>query len=156
MTVTASDAIGEIVIREARAADLSTIATIEQQCFRTPWPEDAFAAHLDAVGFSVAVVNGSVVGYIVASLKSGFSGPVGHIKDLAVDPRYRRQGVADQLLTVAREKVHAAGACTVTLEVRESNHAAIALYRSHGFRQTKRRFGYYEDGETALVFVRRT
>ena len=44
----------------------------------------------------------------------------------------------------------------IVLEVRPSNHQAIALYESFNFRVTGRRRGYYYDtGEDALVMETR-
>ena len=50
------------------------------------------------------------------------------------------------------QAVKARGATAMTLEVRPSNAAAIALYTSFGFRDTGRRPGYYQDnGEDAII-----
>ena len=74
-----------------------------------------------------------------------------HLLDLAVDPLDRRRGVARALvgrvLAYAREN----GARLVLLEVRQSNDAARALYRSAGFSENGVRRGYYSDnGEDAV------
>ena len=73
------------------------------------------------------------------------------ILSFAVDPAWRRSGVAARLLedylgSMQREKVR-----RVMLEVRESNTAARALYRSGGFEVEGSRREYYRDGETALL-----
>ncbi|HNU84100.1 MAG TPA: ribosomal-protein-alanine acetyltransferase, partial [Thermoanaerobaculia bacterium] len=52
------------------------------------------------------------------------------------------------------ETLAAAGAERCFLDVAAGNHAALALYRSLGFRETGRRPGYYPSGETALLFTR--
>ena len=63
--------------------------------------------------------------------------------NIAVDPAYRRRGVADELLG-------ALPAGRIFIEVRESNAAARALYEGSGFTLIGRRRGYYhlpdEDG----------
>ena len=45
------------------------------------------------------------------------------------------------------------GSTAVTLEVRVSNDAARAFYRSYDFTEAYRRRAYYQDGEDALVLV---
>ena len=41
-----------------------------------------------------------------------------------------------------------------TLEVRESNYAAIALYEKLGFSENGRRPNYYDNGEAAILMIR--
>ena len=43
---------------------------------------------------------------------------------------------------------------TMTLEVRESNTKAINLYKKLGFKELRKKPGYYKDGETALYLGR--
>jgi len=73
------------------------------------------------------------------------------ILNLAVDPEFRRRGVASFLL---RELVQRSpGSCF--LEVRESNRAARKLYSKFGFQEVARRPAYYQDnGEDAVVMKR--
>lgn len=78
-----------------------------------------------------------------------------HITLLAIAPDHRRQGfgrgVLLQLLASARQR----GLERATLEVRASNHTALALYESLGFRTAGRRRRYYSDGEDALILWQR-
>jgi len=60
---------------------------------------------------------------------------VGAIENVAVDPDYRRRGVARALLS----HIFAETPCgSYILEVADSNAKAIALYESFGFREVKR------------------
>ena len=74
-----------------------------------------------------------------------------HITLVAVAPGQRRQGlgrqVLEELLVVARHQ----GAQHATLEVATTNGAAVALYRSLGFRDAGLRRGYYRNGDDALI-----
>ena len=141
-------------IRPAQPPDLLAVFRLERQCFPQPWPFEAFHQHLDATAFLVAVADGRVVGYVVGSVEAGFPAPVGHVKDLAVHPAYRRQGIAQELLARALARFVADGAVRANLEVRTSNDAAIALYRESGFSSERIRPGYYADGEAAVVMTR--
>jgi ribosomal-protein-alanine N-acetyltransferase len=70
--------------------------------------------------------------------------------NVAVTPGLRRQGIASQLMDRLFEE---AGAdARYTLEVRTSNHGAIAMYERLGFRPAGYRRAYYHDnGEDALI-----
>ena len=75
-----------------------------------------------------------------------------HINKIAVTADERRKGIAlalmDRCFDFARE--HAVE--MISLEVRESNHAAKALYEKWAFTEEGRRKAYYKDPEEdALV-----
>lgn len=65
---------------------------------------------------------------------STFAGqPLVNVHDLAVTARARGQGVGSLLLNAVCEEARRRGCCKVTLEVREFNDRAEALYRRLGF-----------------------
>ena len=63
---------------------------------------------------------------------------------MAVSPEHRRQGIADALIHALLERAALRELSFVTLEVREHNAPAIALYRKHGFSPVGLRKNYYE------------
>jgi ribosomal-protein-alanine N-acetyltransferase len=67
------------------------------------------------------------------------------LRNMAVDPEHREQGVGKALLEDARERLLKAGARRVFLEVRASNKPALSLYCSVGFALHSLRKGYYHD-----------
>lgn len=72
--------------------------------------------------------------------------------NLAVDPAYRRQGVASALL----QELAATVKNTILLEVAEPNHAAILVYEKHGWVKVGIRKGYYNQGVVnAIVMEKR-
>lgn len=76
------------------------------------------------------------------------------IRNMAVDPEHRHQGVGRALLETARDRLLQAGAKRVFLEVRASNKPALSLYCSIGFAIHSRRADYYRDPqEDALVLA---
>jgi len=76
------------------------------------------------------------------------------IRNMAVDPAHRRQGVGRALLLAGRDRMMDAGVSRVYLEVRQSNQPARALYASLGFVLHSTRRGYYQDPpEDALVLA---
>lgn len=160
---TAPDARSDVRIREAEAADLLAVVRIERASFPQPWPYDAFERYLDAPGFLVAVDEGdgedavdtqNVVGYVVADFVPNHGRGLGHVKDLAVHPDRRGEGLGATLLEAALSKLAAQSARTVKLEVRESNDRARSLYEEFGFEPLRRVPRYYDDGEDALILVR--
>ena len=85
---------------------------------------------------------------------SGIVGPLGAIARLLVDPDARRRGIAGALLETARSAAAAANRVPV-LEVVESSHAAISLYRRSGWVEVGRTALPLPDGRelSELVFV---
>lgn len=154
MTAPASRA--EVGIRGATRADLLEVFEIETQSFEQPWPYAAFERQLDAPGFLVAEdgSDASVVGYVVADRLRNHGASIGHVKDLAVAPWRRGEGIGSRLLSSALVELYVDGAQRVKLEVRESNEAARALYDGFGFEVHHVLSGYYDDGEDAHVMVR--
>jgi ribosomal protein S18 acetylase RimI-like enzyme len=61
------------------------------------------------------------------------------IANVAVDPAYRRRGIAGALTAAAIDHARARGAAEIWLHVREENIAAQNLYRSIGFKEQARR-----------------
>lgn len=66
---------------------------------------------------------------------------------VATAPLYRRSGLGRQLVLRALKTAKTRGAAGIFLEVRESNVAAIRLYRSIGFHEIGRRKGYYRGSD---------
>ena len=140
-------------IRQAGMADLLAIFRIENISFDEPWPYAAFEHYLDEPAFLVAEEDGAVVGYVVATHVPNHGRPLGHVKDFAVHPERRGQGVGKSLLSHALSVLATRGAANVKLEVRADNEAAIGLYRRFGFEQFRTVQRYYGDGTDAYVML---
>ena len=124
-------------------AHLPSILAIENQSHSAPWSELAFRADLDHQFslFRVALLQGQVVGYAASWLIVDEC----HITNVAIDPEFRRQGIATRLLVRLLEEARQLGMACATLEVRQSNQAALQLYLDLGFIETAVRKGYYPD-----------
>ena len=130
-------------------AHVAQIAQLERENFSAPWDEASLLHELEnPLSLWLTALDGdAVAGYIGSQSVLGES----DMMNLAVAPAYRRQGVGralvERLLWELAEDNHC-----LTLEVRASNEAAIALYESLGFRQVGRRPGYYQHPpEDALI-----
>ena len=136
------------------ADHLDEIAELEQVCFSTPWSRNMLAEELDNAcsAFLVALDDGGhVAGY--AGLQVILD--EGYITNVAVQPEYRRQGVAGQLLAVFLNFAKGNHMAFLTLEVLASNYGAIALYGGLGFRSVGRRKNYYEHPkEDAIIMTK--
>ena len=142
----------ELHIRRLTYADLPQIITLERRAFPTPWSLAMFVLELSKPsGVPLAALRGEqLLGYLICSRYD----TVWHIMNVAVDPDHRRQGIATALLLGLIERIDDERA-RYTLEVRESNGAAIALYERYGFRAAGRRRRYYQDnGEDAVIMWR--
>jgi [ribosomal protein S18]-alanine N-acetyltransferase len=65
------------------------------------------------------------------------------LRNIAVDPAHRRQGLGRALLEESRQRLLASGIKRIYLEVRASNQPALGLYFSMGFRTLSVRKDYY-------------
>ena len=131
---------------------LAGIAALEKLSFAAPWSEDAlsFLLREEAVGFACFDDAGIPVAYtgMLTVLDEG------QITNVATNPAYRRQGLADAVLTALLTEARLRGLATVSLEVRESNLAAISLYEKHGFSVVGKRNHFYKNPrEHALVML---
>ena len=144
----------QVRIVPMNADHLDELVELERICFSTPWSRNMLAEELDNAcsAFLVAVdANDKVVGY--AGLQVVLD--EGYIANVAVFPEYRRQGIAGQLLQVFMNFAEANRLAFLTLEVRASNQAAIALYANRGFEEVGRRKNYYEHPrEDAIIMTR--
>ena len=155
MTVRAPAATDDdISVRPAQRVDLLAVVSIENASFEQPWPYEAFEGFLGDPGFLVADRDGRVAGYVVADVNRSLGHRFGHVKDIAVHPDHRGEGIGSILLARALGVVAGRGADSVKLEVRRSNHAAQQLYREFGFEPLRVVSGYYHDDEDAIVMIR--
>jgi len=142
----------EVVIEAARPADLDAIHRIEAASFPAPWRREFFQAELHSDGRFAVVARraGDVIGYLFAM----FVFDEMHVNKIAVDERFRRQGVADLLMARCFHFAEKNEVRTISLEVRQSNSGAQEFYRHLDFESSYLRPRYYPDGEAAVVMVR--
>lgn len=139
-----------LTLRDARLTDLDAVAELERISFPIPWKREFFASEVgQAHRFNrvVRAPGGILAGYVFCA----FAGGEIHVNKIAVDPLYRRQGVARLLMKEVLDFSARIEAEEIYLEVRPSNLPARNFYRTLGFREVGRRPQYYADGEDALV-----
>lgn len=132
---------------------IKSIAEIERLCFSLPWSETALCDELtnENAHFLAATVGEKVLGYIGVIEICG----EGDITNVAVHPNFRRLNIGRLLLNKAENDARERGCTAVTLEVRVSNEAAIALYTSEGYKSQGIRKGFYDKPkEDALIMTK--
>lgn len=131
--------------------DVREVLRIEEKSFSTTWPANAFYQELHdnkLAHYYVGRIGDKLVAYggIWVILEDS------HITTIAVDPEYRGRRFGEVMLVRLVDEAIARGASWMTLEVRESNDVAQALYRKYGFTTVSTRRAYYSDNnENALV-----
>ena len=134
---------------------IDAIVGLETESFTNPWSRDTLVWELQNSDVTRVHLLRDDSGAIVAFSVCWIIFDELHINTLAVAPAARRRGFATELLRFVMAEAEAAGAPKATLEVRESNDAALALYQRLGFEVSARRPGYYTNPrEDALILWR--
>jgi ribosomal-protein-alanine N-acetyltransferase len=137
--------------------DLAAVHAIEKSSFSTPWHIETFRGEIQNRPISHALVavhttDKKIIGYIVFWVIKDEA----QINNIAVHPDYRGRGFGKAILSQVLEEMKASGTRLVTLEVRESNRPALAIYGALGFEFVGRRKDYYtnpREDALALVFT---
>lgn len=133
-------------LREASSDDALTLARIANEAVPEGWSEAAIRASLSRPG-ARAFVTDPVCGFVLG-LRSADEA---EILTLAVEKDSRGRGLGRVLVAALLDRLRSEGVRRVSLEVRKSNVAALALYTSLGFAEAGVRSCYYRDGEDAHV-----
>lgn len=137
------------------ADHLEELEKLERICFSRPWSRKMLAEELENQCAAFLVAEDSVSGRVLGYAGLMVVADEGYITNVAVFPEYRRQGIAAQILQVFLQFAEANQLAFLTLEVRPSNAAAIALYQNFGFEEVGRRKNYYDlPKEDALILTK--
>ena len=138
-----------MTITEMQEKHLPALAELEKQCFHAPWSEKMLREELGGGIFLVAEQDGKVQGYVGCQTVLD----EGYITNVAVSPDFRRQGIARALIAELTAKAEENKLAFVTLEVRESNAPAIALYTGAGFAPVGKRKNFYSNPTENAVLM---
>ena len=152
--------------------DIDQVMEIEEIVFPAPWSARAYHYEITKNEYSTMLVlrpTGTPagplgrlkrrLGAVAPAPVLGYAGlwlmvDETHICTIAVHPQWQGQGLGELLLLSLLDQSMKLGACTVTLEVRVSNNAALALYLKYGFEIVSRRKGYYtNNSEDAYIMT---
>ena len=137
----------KVIIRDMSEHDLDSVCLLEAICDPVPWSVNALRYELENKEsvLKVTLFNNKIIGY--ACIRTLLD--VTHVMKVAVLPEHRGNGVGGILLRDSLNTLHAQqpDVKDVTLEVRESNSAALRLYDNFGFIKTGIRKNYYKNPE---------
>ena len=132
---------------------IAEIAALEKICFSDPWSEASISSELlnPLSLWLVALDDDRVIGYVGSqSVLDGAD-----MMNIAVDPAYRRRGVAQELVERLEMALKEKDVICLALEVRASNAAAIALYEKLGFSVIGKRPNYYRHPKEDALIMRK-
>ncbi|MHB8054592.1 MAG: ribosomal protein S18-alanine N-acetyltransferase [Candidatus Aminicenantales bacterium] len=135
---------GPIRFRRMMRKDLPEVTAIEHQSFPNPWPDTTFEGEIQNVGLSYPVVAvdeaaGKIAGYLIFWVIRDEA----QINNVAVHPDYRRRRIAEGMFRDILAALEQNGIQFISLEVREGNTGARALYEKLGFKGIGFRKEYY-------------
>ena len=142
----------EIYISNMLKDDIENVIKIEAEAYgEHHWSKSAFYDEIQnnlAKYYVAKTPEGELVGYA----GTWHIIDEGHITTIAVKKDYHRKHIGEAIIIKILEDCYKAGVKYLTLEVRVSNEAAIALYNKYGFNSLGTRKGYYQDdNEDALI-----
>ena len=144
----------DVRMRSYSPHDIPAILALERACAEAPqWGESfwrgGFPGDAALRGVFIAEIDEQVCGYSVVAIAVD----IGELQSVVVNQSVRRSGVGRALCMRAMEWARDRGAKSVELEVRESNGAALALYRALGFVEQGKRRKYYRGPEEDAVLM---
>ena len=142
-----------MIIEKMNATHVSQIAELEKLCFSDPWSEKSIETELSCrlSVWLVALEGEQVVGYVGSQTVIDES----DMMNIAVHPDFRRRGIAEALVAELEAALRQRGSRALTLEVRDSNAPAIALYEKLGFAQIGLRKNYYRNPKEDARILRK-
>jgi len=129
-------------MRDMKLVDVDSVLAIERVVQAYPWTHGNFADAIDH-GYICRVEeeDGEIRGYAVMRAIVDEA----ELLSIGVAASHQRKGIGRKMLTGMLAYAFDKLMRRVFLEVRASNFAAIALYRSAGFEQIGVRRGYYQN-----------
>jgi len=141
-----------INVRPAVPTDAVAMAAIHAACFAKNWDADAIGQFIGAPACLSLIASTArdcrAQGFLIARSACDEA----ELLTLAVDPAFRRHGLARALLDAAMATLRGCGAKQLFLEVDQNNAAARSFYQSLGAVVVGRRKRYYEHGADAEIF----
>ena len=141
-------------LRRVTARDLEAILKVASSAHRAPWSREIFERELEleqGLTWGVVAPHGELIATLICWLVLDEI----QVMDLAVRRDHQGAGLGSALMRQLELFGRQRGASQITLEAREHNVAALALYQRAGFAIVGRRPRYYTDsGEAAVLMTR--
>ena len=142
-----------MMILRMNESHVKAVAELEKLCFSDPWSEKSIRSEVSnpLSLWLVATDGDKIAGYVGSQSVLGWA----DMMNLAVAPEYRRLGISENLVIELINRLKENQVTCLTLEVRLSNSAAIALYSKLGFLEVGRRPGYYHNPREDALILRK-
>jgi ribosomal protein S18 acetylase RimI-like enzyme len=125
---------GPMIIRPFDPAAADAVVALWERCQLTrPWNDPHKDIRRKLLVQPELFLVGVLDGIVVATVMAGYDGHRGWINYLGVDPDHQRKGLGRAIMEEAEQRLRAAGAPKINLQVRSTNTAVIAFYRSLGY-----------------------
>jgi ribosomal protein S18 acetylase RimI-like enzyme len=139
----------DISVRKATAADAGAILGCLASAFEpyrarytpgayldTVLTAETIARRLESMQVLVAVAAAEqVIGTIACAMSDGTEG---HLRGMAVQPKWQGRGAAERLLRAAEAELLSRGCGRITLDTTEPLQRAMRFYEQHGYRRSGR------------------
>ncbi len=125
---------GEFSYRECHVEEAANLLALWRKAEATVGVTDTIEDIQRVIGHSAAIVlvaeqDGRIVGSIIAT----FDGWRGNLYRLAVDPDYRRQGLASKLVDEVDNRLASMGVKRITALVGKDHPRAVGFWNSQGY-----------------------
>ena len=137
----------------AQKEHIPLIAELEKKTFVHPWSESSLNMFFESESalYAICLEDGELASYCTMLLVLDEV----QIINVATAEKYKRQGYAEEVINLMLEEAKRRDFGSISLEVRESNAPAIALYEKFGFFVAGKRKDFYTDPrENALVMIK--
>ena len=145
------------IIRRMKAEDLHRVWEIDVQSFSLPWTESSFRydyfVNKNSRMWVVETIDDSGSPQVIGSMVAWLILDEVHLGTIAVDSKFRKQGIGETLIRTLLQEMASEGAVRVELEVRRSNIAALSLYQKFGFIVDGERKNYYSDNHEDAILM---
>jgi ribosomal-protein-alanine acetyltransferase len=142
----------KIKIRKATANDIENVVQLEGDVSLSDHKKHQYKAELSNTlsHFYVAIDSETdeIIGYTIFWIIDNLM----EIHHITVKATIRRSGIGRSLMKVIKQKAKQETVDQIYLEVRKSNHSALAFYKTFGFKECGYRKAYYKNPvEDALL-----
>ena len=129
--------------------NIDEIYYIEENSFAAPWTKEMLESEISnkLSVLETESKNGMLCGFALGRVVADEA----EICKIAVLPDFRRQGIADKLLSKMHEQMRKKGALVCFLEVRSKNISAISLYEKSGYQRVRVIPSYYGDDDAVVL-----
>jgi ribosomal-protein-alanine N-acetyltransferase len=145
-------------LREYKSSDLGAIFALDEVCFEAPFRFSARAIQQFAEARNALTIiaenegTGEIAGFSIAHVERAGKGLRAYVVTLDVAPRYRRHGLARQMMQYIEQQAAETGCDAVALHVSVENDGAIAFYETEGYERSHLVKSFYGLGRHAYVY----